>query len=129
MGGGLSQSSRYLILGCQGMSVQKLTELFGWFDFAGVIIFFAFLCRFRFKIVPTVAEEDDAEQVTPKDFAVEIDCLPRRIDQQTQYEEKLSKHLESRMQALRTERKTDTKHSEKGEVAEVVLVRDFQGKL
>eukprot|EP00928_Gymnodinium_smaydae_P001010 TRINITY_DN10378_c0_g2_i1.p1 TRINITY_DN10378_c0_g2~~TRINITY_DN10378_c0_g2_i1.p1 ORF type:complete len:940 (-),score=180.77 TRINITY_DN10378_c0_g2_i1:179-2998(-) len=136
VGGTGDQSSRYIIVGCQGMDIKNLTRWFGYLDSCALLIFAAFIVHFRFRILPVLARTAEEEAVTVADFALEIEGLPRKVDDQARYEDLLREHLQSRIEQTRA-------NAEKGgccskrrklnlpnvEVHEVTLVRDFSKRL
>eukprot|EP00425_Heterocapsa_triquetra_P043914 CAMPEP_0195065124 /NCGR_PEP_ID=MMETSP0448-20130528/10874_1 /TAXON_ID=66468 /ORGANISM="Heterocapsa triquestra, Strain CCMP 448" /LENGTH=1089 /DNA_ID=CAMNT_0040096191 /DNA_START=40 /DNA_END=3310 /DNA_ORIENTATION=+ len=125
----LFPGDRYVIIKCQGLTVKTLTQLFGWLDFASVCTFLAFVCYFRFRLVPKVKRETAADDITTQDFSMEIDCLPRILNQDHEmYEQKLKNHVTNRAKLLR-ERIKGVKPTSECKACEVMLVRDYDGKL
>jgi len=145
-GTNIEPDQRYIILKdfdgkCSGTAVNKMTSILGWLDFSSIALFFVCILVFRFYIVPRVAKQSDDDQITPKDFAVEIDNLPRRFPGMEQadsfgstaYERQLSELLCQRIRVQQT-RERARAGAEAGDapavkVEELVLVRDFKGKL
>lgn len=123
----LSPQSRYVILGCQGALLYKLTTCFSWLDWTAIMLFLGTVLHFRFLVVPRTEKEDDERSITCPDFAICIDKLPRMIDNQEEYAERLTKMIEKRMITLREEMRVVG--GAPPQVAEVVLVRDHQGRL
>eukprot|EP00435_Cladocopium_sp_Y103_P018490 s272_g4.t1 len=119
---------RVVRLGCEGMPLKDLTGIFGWLDFSAVLVFLVYLIWARFWQIPRMAEADDMEQVTPKDYAVVIESLPAQIPDQAQYEQKLTEHLLERLRYTRGRRPSPWELPEPT-VEEVVLVRDYKGRL
>mmetsp|Transcript_36402 Transcript_36402/g.108172 ORF Transcript_36402/g.108172 Transcript_36402/m.108172 type:complete len:972 (-) Transcript_36402:31-2946(-) len=125
---GLFPGDRYVIVGCQGMALRSLTQIFGWLDFFSICTFVAFVAYFRFHALPKADIESEAATITAKEFAVEIDKLPRTIKDHGEYSRLLKEHLENRMQVLRNQSK-GPKPQAPNKVCEVMLVRDYGGKL
>eukprot|EP00931_Biecheleriopsis_adriatica_P101809 TRINITY_DN76888_c0_g1_i1.p1 TRINITY_DN76888_c0_g1~~TRINITY_DN76888_c0_g1_i1.p1 ORF type:complete len:1029 (-),score=182.71 TRINITY_DN76888_c0_g1_i1:101-3187(-) len=119
---------RIVNLGCQGILITDLTKIFGWLDFASIIIFLVYTVWFRFVQIPKSAAEDNLEQVTPADFSLVIHGLPYKIDNQVDYERLLKEHLLERMQEMRR-RKKNHDYIAEPDVVEVTLVRDYGGRL
>lgn len=119
---------RVVRLGCEGMPLKDLTGIFGWLDFSAVLVFLVYLIWARFWQIPRMAEADDMEQVTPKDYAVVIESLPAQIPDQAQYEQKLTEHLLERLRYTRGRRPSPWALPEPT-VEEMVLVRDYKGRL
>jgi len=126
---GVPQAERLVIVGCQGMPLVSLTKYFGWLDFMGVVVYIVFVAWYRFNFIPKAALRDDEENITAKDFAVQIDCLPKQLGaDQAQYQDKLAMHILGVInEARRKEKNMCTKAEVK--VAEVALVRDFGERL
>lgn len=125
---GLSQESRLIILGCQGVDIKKLTPMLSYLDAVAAVIFAVYVAVFRFWFVPQ-AHSDIA--MGTSNFAVEIDCLPREIEHQAAYEHKLHEHLVLHMKRARD---SNARHSSAPPVApckvnEVTLVRDYGSRL
>ncbi|CAK9058692.1 Pentatricopeptide repeat-containing protein At1g63080 [Durusdinium trenchii] len=116
---------RIVRVSCDGMQLSDLTAIFAWLDLIAVFMLFCYLLRFRFYEIPQRIESDDLNNVSVNDFAVMVEKLPKRIDDQKNYEKELKAHLEGRMRAVQH-------HGEKKpqpEVREITLVRDFNGRL
>eukprot|EP00930_Biecheleria_cincta_P072492 TRINITY_DN5987_c0_g2_i3.p1 TRINITY_DN5987_c0_g2~~TRINITY_DN5987_c0_g2_i3.p1 ORF type:complete len:1063 (+),score=153.55 TRINITY_DN5987_c0_g2_i3:43-3189(+) len=123
----LDPSARIVQVGCQGWEIQHMTAIFGWLDFAAIIIFLIYTVWFRFIQVPRAALQDSAEQVTPRDFAVVIDKLPHKIENQKDYAKLLEEHILSRLAYVRSRQKHPD--SRQSEVVEITFVRDYGGRL
>jgi len=142
-GSTLSPNERFIILkstsGCEGTPVTTMTKIIGWLDFVAIVLFIATLAWWRFVAVPSIAKQADEDDTTVKDFSVEIDKLPRHFDGMEEtndddinnYETELTQHLEERMAYMRKLHKNPTMLEATGppKVRELVLVRDFNGKL
>merc|ERR1719320_1924088 len=103
-------------------------------------MFLVFLALFRFVIIPRIVKQTDEEDIMTKDYAVEIDNLPRKFDGmevkdssgRTAYEAELSQLICERVEFMRKKEgkrsgaKSDTTEVK---VEEMVLVRDLGGKL
>eukprot|EP00913_Durusdinium_trenchii_P004861 g4515.t1 len=120
--------NRVVRLGCEGMELVKLTGIFGWLDFSAVIVFLIYLIWARFYQIPRMAEADDLEQVTPKDYALTIESLPATIPNQQEYEQRLEQHLLERLRYTRGRRPSPWELPEPS-IEEIVLVRDYKGRL
>eukprot|EP00927_Polykrikos_kofoidii_P043521 TRINITY_DN3758_c0_g1_i2.p1 TRINITY_DN3758_c0_g1~~TRINITY_DN3758_c0_g1_i2.p1 ORF type:complete len:1138 (-),score=156.37 TRINITY_DN3758_c0_g1_i2:68-3109(-) len=102
------------------MKVLDVSEFYGILDGVAVLIFFAFGLGFAYMWIPRVVRMADAMHTTAADFAVQINGLPRRIDDSHEnYKAVLTKHIQSVL---------DTRGCE-GSIAEVTLVRDYDGAL
>lgn len=121
--GGYEQELRHVVIGCQAVRLTKLTQAFGWMDFLAVLTFICFVCHFTFRVIPRVQIQNDAEQVTPSDFAVEVDYIPPTIENQTQYESLIKAHFE------KLSMKGVFKKGRKLKVCEVSLVRNYDKRL
>lgn len=120
--------SRVVRLGCEGMPLVDLTGIFGWLDFSAVIVFLVYLIWARFYQIPRMAEIDDMEQVTPRDYALVIESLPATIPNQSEYEQRLTEHLLERLRYTRGRRPSPWALPDPS-VEELVLVRDYKGRL
>eukprot|EP00930_Biecheleria_cincta_P018437 TRINITY_DN14363_c0_g1_i2.p1 TRINITY_DN14363_c0_g1~~TRINITY_DN14363_c0_g1_i2.p1 ORF type:complete len:913 (-),score=124.97 TRINITY_DN14363_c0_g1_i2:440-3178(-) len=118
---------RILRVGCQGALMEDLTPYFAWCDFLATIFFLGYILHFRFSQIPRSTEQDDRETISVSDFAIVVDCLPPKIDDQRGYETLLAQLIESRVEALRARQKTPTTVA--SEIQEVTLVRDYGGRL
>eukprot|EP00928_Gymnodinium_smaydae_P012888 TRINITY_DN14707_c0_g1_i1.p1 TRINITY_DN14707_c0_g1~~TRINITY_DN14707_c0_g1_i1.p1 ORF type:complete len:983 (-),score=244.75 TRINITY_DN14707_c0_g1_i1:166-3114(-) len=135
--GGLDQTRRLVIIGCQGIPLIDLTPYFGYLDVASVIIFMVFVCWFRFKLVPKFAKSAQDEALTVADFCLEVEGLPREIEGQLNYEDQLRKHFEIVLATVREaerrggccKRAKDDSHLPPASVQEVTLVRDWSRRL
>jgi len=123
----LEPASRLVIVGCQGMELTKLTQIFGWLDFLAGVIFLSFVAYFRFYRIPKSAREDDLDTISPGDFAVVIDKVPAMIAEQTHYEQLLREHLVKRLEYARS--RTGCTDEKPPEVCEITFVRDYNGRL
>mmetsp|Transcript_19394 Transcript_19394/g.41654 ORF Transcript_19394/g.41654 Transcript_19394/m.41654 type:complete len:1063 (+) Transcript_19394:126-3314(+) len=140
----LPPDQRYLVLespsGCEGIAVTDITKIIAWLDVVAMVIFISVLAWFRFNTIPKIVKEADADDITVKDFGVEIDKLPLTIDGMEEedpdrpgfnkYEAKLCELLEERMTLMRKSR-PDPRLEATGppKVQEIVLVRDYNGRL
>mmetsp|Transcript_25411 Transcript_25411/g.46121 ORF Transcript_25411/g.46121 Transcript_25411/m.46121 type:complete len:1023 (+) Transcript_25411:81-3149(+) len=122
-------SERIVQIGCQGVGLSDMTHYFGWLDFIALLIFFSFVVYFRFRAIPKIAEQDEKEQITPKDFSVTIDCLPATIENHADYERLLNEHIASRLEYARSRLKEEHRPAHNVEVCEITLVRDYGGRL
>jgi hypothetical protein len=128
---GISQESRYVIIGCQGVDIKSFTGVFGYIDAASIILFTVYMVRFVFRTLPAEVTEQDQDTVSITDFAVEIDCLPTKIPDQATYEETLAKHIHDRLEVIRSRRKKGASDQvlPPVKVSEVCLVRDYSKRL
>mmetsp|Transcript_8263 Transcript_8263/g.19413 ORF Transcript_8263/g.19413 Transcript_8263/m.19413 type:complete len:1040 (-) Transcript_8263:118-3237(-) len=123
--------SRVVRLGCEGAEITRFTGIFGWLDFAAIVIFLVYCVWARFIQIPRAAEQDELEQVTPKDYSVMIEGLPAKLadmEEHTKYEELLREHLLARINLARGRRQASRELPE-AQVCELVLVRDYNGRL
>ncbi|CAJ1337042.1 unnamed protein product, partial [Effrenium voratum] len=120
--------NRVVRLGCEGMEINKLTGIFGWLDFAAVIVFLVYLLWARFLQIPRCAMADDLEQVTPRDYSVVIEGLPAKVENHKDYERLLKEHLVERLQYTRSRRHSPWELPPV-EVEELTIVRDYRGRL
>jgi len=129
--GGLRPEARYLIIGCQGLPVEVLTKYFAWLDTVGVCLFFAYVLWFHFRHIPEADGMEEDEMFTPKDFSVEVDCLPARLpeQEQVQYEQELRDHLKRRLARMRKKHRDAVTDVIDRDICEITLVRDLQGRL
>lgn len=140
----LAPDHRFLILqydgGCQGTAVSRITAIMGWLDFSSTLIFLGFVVLYRFYLIPEVAKQNDANQVTVRDYAVEIDCLPavyKGMEEKDEkgrnkYEVELSELLCARVAEMRQKEQRGKANVEEGpapKVKELTLVRNFNGRL
>mmetsp|Transcript_21039 Transcript_21039/g.59746 ORF Transcript_21039/g.59746 Transcript_21039/m.59746 type:complete len:1090 (-) Transcript_21039:542-3811(-) len=149
-GAELPPEQRYIILKdeageCQGSQVSLVTAIIGWLDFSATVIFLVAVLMFRFVLIPRIAEQTDADEITPADYAVEIENLPRRFegmeefvdaDGRTAYERELSELICQRVMAVREKERlragASAEPADAGapvKVEEMVLVRDFDERL
>jgi len=132
--GGLDPARRLSIAGCQGVELANLTKYFGWLDLFAVFLYLSYLAYFRFVKLPKQAKEEDDSHVTPKDFTIEIDCLPAQVENQEKYAELLREHVKTRLDEVREKvkggfRNPVPKVRPASEVMEISLVRDRGGRL
>lgn len=125
---GLSPFSRFLVVGCQGVTLPKVTQVFGWLDFWSITTFLGFIVYFRFIRIPKTQQKEDEENTTMADFSLQIDCLPRDLgEKHAAYEPKLKEHIENRIRAMRE--KVKREYPGDGKVCEISFVRDRRGTL
>lgn len=127
--GGSGAADRLVVLGCQGQTLRDITPIFGWLDFSGTLVFTIIVLYFRFRFLPRAAKKDDAENITCRDFAIEVDCLPRVIPEQQNYEAQLAEHFLDLIKEARAYDKTGKKMISDPRIAEVSLCRDFDEHL
>jgi len=141
--GGLQQRYRVILIGCQAKDLSSFTSIFSWMDLLGVVIYMSLLAWFVFWYLPRAVKKDEDDTLSCMDFAVEIDGIPRTVENQKDYVEHLKEHLETTIAEaffqLQSRRDFSSVHwvdrlggkdfSAKGVVREVVLVRDWKGRL
>mmetsp|Transcript_14766 Transcript_14766/g.33578 ORF Transcript_14766/g.33578 Transcript_14766/m.33578 type:complete len:938 (+) Transcript_14766:72-2885(+) len=129
--GGVDQEYRQVIVGCASKPLSDLTPIFGWLDFVNLMIYFGFAVWLRWWHVPRAAVKSDNQMVTVADFAVEIECLPRRIDNHSDYKERLQAHLGKAVDYAREKAARRGLPAAKADnvIQEVVLVRDYKQQL
>lgn len=132
---GLPQEERWILVGCQGVDIREYTKIFGWLDVVSTAVFLVIVAYFRFVTIPILKKETQEENLTVADFGLLIDKLPRVIEGQASYEEKLKRLLEERMKAHRDTiknqqwRKGNSVRLRDPQVHEIALVRDYNGRL
>merc|ERR1712083_1020201 len=75
----LLPSQRYVIVRCQAIAVSALTRYLGALDVVATGLFLAFVSYVRFRQIPRCESEDNEANITPMDFAVRVDYLPRKL--------------------------------------------------
>merc|ERR1719326_1503075 len=105
------------------MPLVDITKYFGWLDFCGVLFYMMFVAWYHFKFIPKAAKQDDAQNITCADFAVEISHLPSHIPGQEsftafEYEDSLAQHLLGVIQEARR-KDSHVKTQSEAKVAEV----------
>jgi len=123
-----SQQDRFIILGCHGKPVKDFTVAFSCLDATAIFIFMMYLIYVTFTSLSVTAEED-LEITDMTDFTVKITGLPRRIDNQEQYEERLKQHLINRISDLRQKYAISDSTLPPIKICEISLVRDFSKRL
>ena len=93
-------------------TLREITPYFGALDALGGLILFVTAVLFAFVKAKNVAKAIDVQTVSPQDFAIQVDWLPRKIAEHSLYAEKLKAHFE--------------RVTRGGKVVEVTLVRDYQ---
>jgi len=122
----LSPPQRYVIVNCQAIAVSALTQYLGALDVLAAGLFLAFVCYVRFIQIPRCESEDNVANITPQDFTVRIDYLPRKLgDDHTDYEKLLATFVQERLEDAR---KKTSGGSAPAKVQEVALVRDYDQK-
>ena len=110
-------------IGCKLFEIPDLTMILGILDIASIALLTAFTLWFRWWIIPQRVEQSGLKQVTPADYTVRISGLPLRLtaDSHSNYEDILQEHVESIVNAQRSEGSCD--------VVDVAAIRDYHGGL
>mmetsp|Transcript_59663 Transcript_59663/g.141967 ORF Transcript_59663/g.141967 Transcript_59663/m.141967 type:complete len:934 (+) Transcript_59663:112-2913(+) len=129
--GGVEQEYRQVILGCQSKPLSDLTPIFGWLDFVALVIFAGFAIWLRFWCVPRAILKSDDQMTTVADFAVAVDCLPRKISDHPNYQEQLKTYIEEEVGKAREVMAGKNLPVPKAanKVQEVILVRNYNQRL
>lgn len=141
--GNATEPSDVIMVGCEQVSLEKLTQAFALLDLVSVLLFLGTVLWFRFKIIPRIEEETDARHITPADFAVQLVGLPSKScvdpDDEAHLKEFVEKLVAAQRQPflVRTRGKARASTAEvqalvpstAPQVCEVSLVRNLQGTL
>ncbi|CAE6918130.1 unnamed protein product, partial [Symbiodinium natans] len=107
--------------GSEGL-LRDVTPALGILDFLQSLIALVFIVFFRVYKIPKAVRIQDEANITASDYAVRVSGLPRKLDEKDhpQYEDLLQQHFENILA-------TECGISEPGKVAEVTLIREYDG--
>eukprot|EP00928_Gymnodinium_smaydae_P096960 TRINITY_DN8671_c0_g1_i3.p1 TRINITY_DN8671_c0_g1~~TRINITY_DN8671_c0_g1_i3.p1 ORF type:complete len:1119 (-),score=283.36 TRINITY_DN8671_c0_g1_i3:111-3467(-) len=106
------------------MKLRDVTQWIGLADGLAILVVLAWAVFFQRWWVPRTVTKNDERHLTPSDFTVEIDVLPRRLAEGHEaYEEKLAEHFVGVLRGMAVP--VDDSNA----VAEVSLIRDYAGAI
>mmetsp|Transcript_1966 Transcript_1966/g.4602 ORF Transcript_1966/g.4602 Transcript_1966/m.4602 type:complete len:1016 (+) Transcript_1966:78-3125(+) len=104
---------------------QEIPSSYAVIDALSVMVFVVWVIHFRYVTLVAVVRQNDEQHTTPSDFTVQVEGLPRILEEDHQkYEELLKSHFEK---VLRTAYQIDDPRVEF--VCDVSLAREYNGAI
>eukprot|EP00397_Hematodinium_sp_SG-2012_P004053 GEMP01004064.1.p1 GENE.GEMP01004064.1~~GEMP01004064.1.p1 ORF type:complete len:828 (+),score=75.16 GEMP01004064.1:383-2866(+) len=110
-------------------NIEQTVTLFGVLDALGFFAFVLVAGLFCYRVIPSIVNKFDQNNITPADFSIEIIGLPERVPDHETYEAQLTQHIINICQIARKERGMKEDPDPEFIVVENCLVRDFEGQL